>query len=228
VFADGSLLLGQVIGTNSDGFVRHRIVATRFHPFADETDSLGVFPGDEQVIQTQADGGVFRVRTQQAPFGRAGVFAVRDGTYFVSSQDRYEIHAYEDGALQSIFGVDRHPEAVAAEDVAAFQNAMLEWLDGPNVASVRRQLEELPYPDVFPAHGVIMTDVAGHVWVQEYPKPWEASVAWSVFDDGFRWLGDVTLPAALEVYEIGEDYVLGKWRDELDVEHVGVYALLKP
>ena len=29
------------------------------------------------------------------------------------------------------------------------------------------------------------------------------------------------------MYEIGADYVLGRWRDDLDVEHVQLYPLLK-
>ncbi len=30
-----------------------------------------------------------------------------------------------------------------------------------------------------------------------------------------------------EVYQIGQDFVLGMWRDESDVEHVGFYDLHK-
>jgi hypothetical protein len=35
------------------------------------------------------------------------------------------------------------------------------------------------------------------------------------------------MPAALEVKEIGSDYVVGVTRDALDVEYVEVYALVK-
>ena len=40
-------------------------------------------------------------------------------------------------------------------------------------------------------------------------------------------LGDVELPP-VEVLEIGEDYVIGLYRDELEVEYVQVYELAKP
>jgi hypothetical protein len=39
------------------------------------------------------------------------------------------------------------------------------------------------------------------------------------------WLGEVALPSTLGVTEIGEDYVLGTWRDEMDVEYVRMYSL---
>ena len=50
---------------------------------------------------------------------------------------------------------------------------------------------------------------------------------WSVFNADGRWLGEVVLPEDLEVYEIGEDYVLGKETDEFDVEYVRVYRIRK-
>ena len=50
----------------------------------------------------------------------------------------------------------------------------------------------------------------------------------SVFDRRGIWLGDVTLPAGLTVYEIGSYYVLGSWQDEIEVEHVRLYELVKP
>jgi hypothetical protein len=35
----------------------------------------------------------------------------------------------------------------------------------------------------------------------------------------------VELPAGLRVLEIGGDYVLGVWNDELDVQHVRLHRL---
>jgi hypothetical protein len=35
----------------------------------------------------------------------------------------------------------------------------------------------------------------------------------------------VTVPAGLDVYDVGRDYVLGLRKDDLGVEHVEMYAL---
>ena len=48
---------------------------------------------------------------------------------------------------------------------------------------------------------------------------------WTVFDPGGRVSGHVETPWELEIYEIGEDYILGHTRDELDVEYVQVWPL---
>ena len=55
-----------------------------------------------------------------------------------------------------------------------------------------------------------------------------AEVRWSVFESSGAWLGDVVVPSRLQVLEVGVDYVLGIWHDELDEESVRVYSLLKP
>ena len=42
---------------------------------------------------------------------------------------------------------------------------------------------------------------------------------------GGAWLGGVEIPADFTVMEIGMDFVLGVYRDELDVEHPRVFGL---
>jgi hypothetical protein len=37
----------------------------------------------------------------------------------------------------------------------------------------------------------------------------------------------VAVPPGFHVYEIGNDYVLGRWRDEWDVEHIRLHQLMK-
>jgi hypothetical protein len=51
---------------------------------------------------------------------------------------------------------------------------------------------------------------------------------WTVFDREHRMLGTVTTPPRFIVSWIGEDLVLGIWRDEFDVEYVRGYELIKP
>jgi hypothetical protein len=48
-----------------------------------------------------------------------------------------------------------------------------------------------------------------------------------VFDEGGAALGVVPLPPRFTPHQIGNDFVLGAWKDELDVEHVRLYRLLK-
>jgi len=72
-----------------------------------------------------------------------------------------------------------------------------------------------------------MTDALDHLWVEEYEIPGEErpGVLWTVFDPEGRVLGFVETPEGLEVFEIGEGYMLGRITDELGVEFVQVWPL---
>jgi hypothetical protein len=51
---------------------------------------------------------------------------------------------------------------------------------------------------------------------------------WTVFDPEGRYLGDLTVPAGFNVFEIGPDVIIGRWTDDLDVEYVRLYRIEKP
>jgi len=50
----------------------------------------------------------------------------------------------------------------------------------------------------------------------------------SVFDPEGRWLGVVETPAGFTMEEVGRDWVLGVSTDELDVQYVEMWGLVKP
>ena len=41
-------------------------------------------------------------------------------------------------------------------------------------------------------------------------------------------LGTLSVPDRFVIHDVGRDFVLGKWTDDLDVEHVQMYELIKP
>ena len=94
-----------------------------------------------------------------------------------------------------------------------------------------RSALQAPHADTIPAFSELIIDRTGRLWVREANPADAVSVGqtttypvgpshWSVFDPRGRWLGDVTMPARFWPKEIGEDYVLGVARDELDVPTV--------
>jgi hypothetical protein len=71
-------------------------------------------------------------------------------------------------------------------------------------------------------------DDEGYLWVGNYLRPMETDRRFSVFDPDGRWLTVVDVPDDIDVFEVGADYVLARWTDELDVEYVRVYGLSRP
>jgi hypothetical protein len=86
---------------------------------------------------------------------------------------------------------------------------------------------KLPMPDLVPVVGHMIVDELEHLWVKRYQMPWDTIPTYEIFDPNGRWLGHVSVPPRLDVYQIGRDFVLGRQRDELGVERVVVYPLAR-
>jgi len=180
-----------------------------------ELSSPVTHPGPEPMLLTQAYAGEPAV----VPWGDLMI---------VTSTMRYELKAFgRDGELARI--VRRGHELRAPTEAEVFAYMEENSPPGMSPEQIRRQFQSLTVPEHFPAFGRIMTDAAGHLWVREYDLPDMERDAplWTVFDAEGRVLGFVETPKGLGIYEIGEDYILGKVRDELMVEHVQLWPLAR-
>jgi hypothetical protein len=132
-----------------------------------------------------------------APFGlRAYMLAAGDLLYYGSS-DAYEIELRtSDGTLQRLIRRPVPNAPVTAEEVEEFHRS---------------------YED---------REEDSNIWVAEYSEERDDEGTWSVFDSEGRFLGTVETPTGGRVQQIGGDFVLGVWRDELDVEYVRLYSSL--
>ncbi|MGD8279251.1 MAG: hypothetical protein PVH00_14535 [Gemmatimonadota bacterium] len=60
------------------------------------------------------------------------------------------------------------------------------------------------------------------------PAVSDGRVAWSVFDARGVRLGDVTFPDRFRLLEVGDGWTLGRFTDNLDVQHVRLHRVLRP
>lgn len=163
-----------------------------------------------------------------APFSISSPPNASDGkTVFLGDGTLPEVRQLSpDGELLRIvrWGAERRPVTSDLQD--GYRHLRLE---GANTPELRRRaqdvLDGIVFPDYLPVYEALMTDSEGHLWVKPYTPEWEADPPWWVFDRSGRWLGEITIPGALTVLDIGPDYVLGAVRDEQDVERVVLHAL---
>ena len=104
-------------------------------------------------------------------------------------------------------------------------------------ARYRRYLAEAPVAGQFPHYVALLWDELGYLWVRRYDwvrdnnwtgRRWNTGPGeWWVFDPDGRWLGSVHVPDELDPAQIGPDYILSIHRDELDVERVRLYKLMR-
>lgn len=234
VFRDGSLLMRRFPNLSEDlsqvptGLVRDSLELMVVAADGSGETPIARVPGPENV---RAVGRV--VSQDQAPFGRRTVIAAGDSTFFVATQDSYEIRSYhQTGGLRSILRRRVPPRRVddAARARWRQQHAeRLERLKGRPVPPEVTQVAEYDrLPEAFPALGELALDRSGRLWVEDYrPFPAEDSVTtWTVFGPTGALEARATLPN-LQILEIGAEHLVGVWRDQDEVPHVRVYRIVR-
>lgn len=90
-----------------------------------------------------------------------------------------------------------------------------------------RLLTEVRRPESFPLLDAIRADVAGNLWVRTVDGYSSPTATWLVLTEAGRPLALVATPRAINVLEIGADYVLAVATDDDDVEYVVTYAVAR-
>ena len=164
------------------------------------------------------------------PFARGVVAAAYGTTVFIALTDVYEIKAFdEDGSLLRSIRLDQPLRAVTDDDLeAAFQAVQDGSEDEEALREARRRFDETTIHETMPAFASLVTDRLGNLWVQEYGAPGDRAAVWSVFDAQGAVIGRLTMPPRFRPFDIGEDVVLGRRVDDLDVEYVEMYRLDRP
>jgi hypothetical protein len=74
----------------------------------------------------------------------------------------------------------------------------------------------------------VMVTEEGHLWVADAVPPVERDLTWTIHDLDGSPRARIRTPARFRPHEIGPDYVLGLWLDDLDVNYVRMYRLVRP
>lgn len=226
VFEDGSLLTtnraSRQVQLEVTNVSRDSLVLRRVHPGSGATDSLGLILGVQRYEVFTHDGSVW---FGDAPLGYGQSLAVSDDRYYTGDAYRFEIEERApDGRLVGLIRLCEEPAAI---DDALIEQVIQERLAAfpPEVRADEEQaLRAIPRPTMAPSFLDLRVDAAGRLWARDFTFPGEAQL-WKVFDREGRWLGEVETPPELAILEIGEDYLLGRHTNELDVQSVRVHAL---
>jgi len=228
-FADGSLLVAgrQSFGSGEirGGLRREPNLYLRCDPEGARVDSLGRFPGDEWYVITEEN----RMMASTRAFGRRPVAAVHGDAFYFGHTDSYELAQYDQsGRLVRLIRKAQPNLPVTAEDTERLiEDEMTDAEDESQRTFIRQMYAEMPFPQTMPAYRSLVVDADGNLWVEDYRRPGDKQPRWTVFNSGGEMLGLVETPPRFTVFEIGSDFVLGLWIDDLDVEHVQLYALFK-
>ncbi len=235
VFRDGSLVLEPTKSFQSmvllkEGEQRDTVTYLHYTAEGSFADTLGS-RADREYLATRA--GSF---TSQASviFGRDSYLAAGGDRVYLGESDAFRIDALAaDGSAKMSIRRTDGLRAVSREQLARVRAEEEEKRRKVNeqVAAITkgqvpgREAPELPSRETVPAFDNLIVDEAGNLWVREYLSTSEDTPRWSVFDRDGRWLGTVATPKGMDVYQIGSDWILGRVKDELDVEYVRLHPL---
>ncbi len=229
LWAVGRLRNGEIVARSAPtpgaagGIGRMRDTVTLVRTGADGRvlNVLARAPGDETFVQREGRG----TTGFPFPFGRALQLAVGGDSVFVGSGDAVEFRVYGRNGLRRVVRADHAPVPVAAADAERYRREELEGVTGPGRDRLERYLTQVPFPATLPAHGRLLVDDLGYLWVLHSRPSWDRTVEWTIFAPDGRWLGRLRMPDAFRAMHIGRDFVLGRHVDEEGVESIRLYAL---
>jgi len=233
MFRDGSQVYGGgIFFSSSDGGFPTGVIQNASKYAAVDLDGVatadyGEWPSFEMYARV-LEGGGFTARS--LPFAKGSSATTGPDYFYIGDSETYEIQAYDrSGSLVRIIRLDREPRSVARADIDRYREDELEDSDTPNEARAFEALmAEMPIPDRFPVYSSFKVDVLGYLWVSEYAGPRVRDPEWTIFDPDGHIVGKIRTPDRTQILEIGEDYILGRLSDELDVEYVKIWELFRP
>lgn len=241
VLADGSLVLSGLKNPApppAPGVEASRITVAVTRGLDGPLHIMGTYPGPS-IRYSEFRGGIGRDRL---PFTASTYVAVAADSIFVGVTDRYEVAVHDSGGtLRSIIRRSHRPVAVERRDMDWLMDRRLAQVETEEQRrAVRESFRDLSHAEWMPAFGVpewpgsaeggpsLLADETGHLWVFRHYRPGAYRNEWDVFSPDGVWLGNVVMPDRFEPSQIGADFVVGVWRDSLDIPHVRRYDLVKP
>jgi hypothetical protein len=157
------------------------------------------------------------------PLGKRTYLALAKGKLYVSTGDSTFVDVYDSTGkrLRSFtIGVPRIPLTAAA--YAEEVNDIVGSIHGPIADVVRGEMLAAPRPEMLPPFTAILTDPGGSLWVVASGSSQNQTLLLEVDEFG-EVTGQAVVPIRLRVYEIGVDYILGRYTAGDGTVHVVVY-----
>lgn len=187
----------------------------------DSSISLGSFPATERYFKS---GSVF-----PRHLGKETTVVPSSNAVYVGTGDTFDILKYSlRGERLAVVREARSPIPVTNNQVTTYiKETIANTPRNVNTSGFDRWFHEIEFPKAYPAHGKLLVDDSDNLWVEEYVIPGSAQREWTIFDPSGNRIAKVAVPKQFRLFQAGRDYVLGVWRDSVDVDYLRVYPLVK-
>ncbi len=214
----------SVGGPPSPGIRRPSAFALRFTSTGEFLDTVAVLPGTEAGLNERQG----FIAVGMPPYGHITSYAVMDKSVVVGTGDHLQVEIWsEGGELRRIVRGPDPDLAVSDADVKAYRDWYVARLPQDQRAWGATYVDGMAFPTAKAAYSYVHADTDGNIWLGASGPDRRHPDSWMVFAQEGRYLGTVSFPASFRVLDFGSSSVLGVWTDDLDTEHVRVYAVEK-
>ena len=163
------------------------------------------------------------------PLGREPRIAIGATRAYIGDAESFEIKVFApDGSTLESIKKTAKLTAVTSKDISDEIEREVARVGEKERKRVEADFSSIRMPKILPPYRALVVDADDNLWVQNYARSTPNAVTWTVFDTRGTQLTELQLPFTLDVFEIGKDYVLGKYVDPNEsVPEVRMYRLEK-
>lgn len=140
---------------------------------------------------------------------------------------RAELTVIDQRGRSEEIGVPLLPRSPTAEERDALRTELRDRLPDGDDGLADRILREAPEVTSLPLFDALAVDGAGRIWMREF-LPGRSTRPWLVVDRDGRGLARVEVPDSVDVLDVGQGALLGRTRDQYDVQYLHVWEIERP
>jgi hypothetical protein len=236
----GTILVEPEVSAPADwiepdtGEYRERRIYERLSLSGERLGSFGPVQGRERVAASATLRGFVH-------FGRDTYVGVGAHTFYTGDSESFEIVVHDPESGVTLRSVSRPYEGIPVTEEELAESIEVRTVTNPlmNVTDRLRAIREqrpaqtimdpkgVPARNTHPAFNRLIEDPHGYLWVRHVVGTPDSLQTWSIFNPAGMWLGEVHMPLELNVRAISSDRIAGVVRDQLEVEYVHVFQLIR-
>jgi hypothetical protein len=172
------------------------------------------------VIQWAREAGQFR------PLSPTTFFAFSDSLLYVGQSDTTVVHVFDlAGTLRATISLPLSRRVPNERHAARAAAAQVKWIGNVDVRRrIEARLRAVPRPAHLPYYSALFVDAIDRLWlVLSFPGDTVAVLRAHTPDGNI--VRNVVVPGELEVFQVGQDYVIGSQEDPMTgAPHILVYS----
>lgn len=220
--------------TNMSGATEYRrdpVLLLRSAARGGDLDTVAVVDGQESFDIAVGGNVIFAA----PPFPRNPVYATHGDFLYHGNAERFEFTRLNletgEKRITRFAGAERPLPAWEVEAFRDSTRAFAARTDGFGRESMEIMEQEAPVPEIRPAYNRLLISADGLLCFEESRSRFDHEstipLEWLIFDPDGSAQARMVVPPQFHVLEVGTDYVLGRWTDELDVQSMRVFSLTR-